>query len=237
MVGAISGAGSSAYLSQIRQMMTNSLSTGGSNQIISTKLQAVSKSRSLSLDDIFGKLDSDGDGVISKDEFAKAKSATAGKITEALTDFESNSTASLVSLLKTTGQVTGNTGSSGTGTPGNGGPVTGGTSTDQIFGRIDANSDGVISREEFETARSAAETKRQTRGTDTGEGAAASTAGSSRTATGAASTLSPFAAQEATAKTVQNQANALLQQAISQYRQLSETGRIPNTMGNLYVST
>ncbi len=123
MVGGISGAGTSAYLTQVRQMMANSSTvSGGSDQIAATGYQSASKTRVLSLDQAFGKMDTNGDGTISKEELKKAKTTMEGQITDALANFQSGSTASLMSLLQ---------------------------GSDQVFSQMDANSDGAISKEEL----------------------------------------------------------------------------------------
>jgi Ca2+-binding EF-hand superfamily protein len=218
VVSGINGTGGSMYLEQIRQVATNLPGTGGSTPINTAKAQYASKTRDLSLDKVFAKIDTDGDGVVSKEEFDRAKSDTAGKISEALTNLKTGSTASLVSLLESTNQTGAATGAGGAGTT-----QSGSLSSDEVFGKMDTNSDGVITRSEFESVRSALQSNGASQSVAAGVSAQSSAAGSTQ---GTSSTASLLTAQQKATASIASQNKALMQHVASQYQQLAQAGQI-----------
>lgn len=193
MADVISGLGNSPYLTQMRQMLAGSLVSGVSGQTGASKFQMLSKNRGLSMDEVFSKIDSDGDGLISKDEFEKAKAASEGRITGALAELQSSPTGSLLNLLSS---------------------QYGGSSSSQLFGQIDANGDGVITKDELTNAGSAA-----------AQGGLNGLSSSLGVKGGAGVSTDPRAPGQAAARTQAIQAQALLQQAINQYNQRVESGQ------------
>jgi len=204
------------YLAQIRQTATTLTGAGGSNLINTAKAQYASKTRDVSLGEIFNKIDTDGDGVVSKEEFDRAKSETEVKKTEALTSLKTGSTASLVSLLESAGQSSAANGTGGTGSSGAATTQNKSLSSDQIFSKIDTNGDGVIGRDEFENLNSSLKS---------------STAGSTTGASGSSGTTTLSSAQQNAATSVASQTRALLQQAISQYKLLQGAGQTAGAAG------
>lgn len=222
MVNGINGTGNALYLAQMRQVMKGASGIGNLGRIDTAASQTTSKKSGLSLDAVFGKIDADGDGVISKDEFEKAKIAMEGKISEALASFQSGSTASLLNLLQSTTQAHGMNG------------VNNASSSDQLFSGLDANSDGVITRTEFEKANTAFQnglsdlkTAVQTEvtspfSTQQGTGSDGATAGSN-----------PIASQQTIIRNAVAMTNLRVQQAMNQYRQLAQAGQTVGTIPNL----
>ena len=90
-----------------------------------------SSSSSSSLSDLFASIDTNGDGSISKSELATALDNQDGGLTNSVMGSQTDS-ASLVSLLQDAAQL-----DSATGTT---------ASMDQLFGKIDTNGDGSISK-------------------------------------------------------------------------------------------
>ena len=103
-----------------------------------------SSSSSSSLSDLFASIDTNGDGSISKSELATALDNQDGGLTNSVMGSQTDS-ASLVSLLQDAAQL-----DSATGTT---------ASMDQLFGKIDTNGDGSISKSELETFASTVETQ------------------------------------------------------------------------------
>ena len=103
-----------------------------------------SSSSSSSLSDLFASIDTNGDGSISKSELATALDNQDGGLTNSVMGSQTDS-ASLVSLLQDAAQL-----DSATGTT---------ASMDQLFGKIDTNGDGSISKSGLETFASTVETQ------------------------------------------------------------------------------
>jgi Ca2+-binding EF-hand superfamily protein len=209
------------YLAQVRQAATGLTAAGGSSLVNTTKAQYASKTRSVSLGKVFDKVDANGDGVVSKEEFDRAKTETAGQGSDGLSGVNTDSTASLVSLLQSVSQTsaTGETGSS------NGATQSGAVSSEQLFGKIDANGDGVITKDEFQNLRSSLKSGSDSTGTSSSTGSTQGTKAKS-------SATNPFSADENLAISIESQKKALMQAAVSQYKQLAQAGQISGNFGN-----
>jgi hypothetical protein len=209
------------YLAQIRQAAMNLQTTGGSSLVNTTKAQYASKTRELPLGQVFGKIDTNGDGVVSKEEFDQVKSTTDKEVAQALSSLKTGSTASFVSMLQGANQAT--TGASGTAAQDDA------LSSDRLFGNIDADGDGVITRDEFQNLGSAL----RSGGVSGGQTAAASSAtGSLPTSSMKSSATNPLAAQQNAVIGAASQTRALMEQAMTQYKQLAQTGGITGSMGH-----
>jgi Ca2+-binding EF-hand superfamily protein len=123
MISGISGVGNSNYLQQMQQ----------------------SQPAGLSAVQIFGKIDTNGDGSVSKDEFTAFQTNMPIQFQSAVMGSQVDSTSSLLALLQSAGQATTETSNPvvSTATPGNG------TIAAQLFGKIDTNGDGSISKDEW----------------------------------------------------------------------------------------
>jgi Ca2+-binding EF-hand superfamily protein len=119
MANGVSGVGSYAYLSRLRQAQ------GGNN--LGNRL--------------FGKIDTNGDNSLSKDEWTAFQSSLATQLQGAQSSSGSGSASALLNLLQNPAQVatTGVSGSSG-------------SKADDVFARIDTNGDGSISKDELTKA-------------------------------------------------------------------------------------
>ena len=123
MISGISGVGNSNYLQQMQQ----------------------SQPAGLSAVQIFGKIDTNGDGSVSKDEFTAFQTNMPIQFQSAVMGSQVDSTSSLLALLQSAGQATTATTNPvvSAATPGNG------TIAAQLFGKIDLNGDGSISKDEW----------------------------------------------------------------------------------------
>jgi Ca2+-binding EF-hand superfamily protein len=152
VISGIGGMGTSFYLAQMRRAASNAASAAGFSQTDVSKSQSQSKSQ-VSMEEIFSKIDTDGDGVISKNEFDKAKSNVQGKITDTLAGAQSSaSTSSLLSLLEASAKL------SSSSTSGSGGVQSqiADIASDQVFSKLDTNGDGVVSKDEMTSVLSGA---------------------------------------------------------------------------------
>jgi Ca2+-binding EF-hand superfamily protein len=118
MISGISGVSSYSYLQQLRQYE--------------------SQSGSMSAQDVFNKIDANGDGSIGKDEFSAFQSTMQTQFQNSIVGSPTDST-SLLSLLQAITQGATTNSPSGT--------------ADQLFSKIDANGDGSISRDELAKAQ------------------------------------------------------------------------------------
>jgi Ca2+-binding EF-hand superfamily protein len=103
------------------------------------------QSANLSAAQVFGKIDTNGDGSVSKDEFTAFQTNMPIQFQNAVMGSQADSTSSLLALLQSAGQVTTGTGASTVSTA----SQNGGTIAAQLFGKIDTNGDGSISKDEF----------------------------------------------------------------------------------------
>jgi Ca2+-binding EF-hand superfamily protein len=123
MINGISGIRNSNYLQQLVQP----------------------QSAGLSASQIFGKIDTNGDGSVSKDEFSAFQTNMPIQFQNAVMGSEADSTSSLLALLQSAGQVTAGAGNPTVSTAGS----NGGAIAAQLFGKVDTNKDGFISKDEF----------------------------------------------------------------------------------------
>jgi len=145
VVGGISGTGNAYYMAQMRRAASNTTGTAGFSLTDVSKSQPLSKSQ-VSMEEIFSKIDTDGNGVISKDEFDKAKSNSQGKITDTQAGAQSGmSTSSLLSLLESSAKQN----SKASSASGSASSQIEGITSDQLFSKLDTNGDGVVSKEEL----------------------------------------------------------------------------------------
>ena len=145
MISGISGMGTPFYLAQMRRAASNAVSTAGFSQSDVSKSQSPSKSQ-VSMEEIFSKIDKDGDGAITKDEFDKAKSNVQEKMTDTMASAQSStSTSSLLSLLEASAKLN----SKSTSDLGNVQSKIAGIVSDQVFSKLDTNGDGVVSKDEL----------------------------------------------------------------------------------------
>jgi Ca2+-binding EF-hand superfamily protein len=126
MISGISGVSNYDYLWQLRQY--------GSQR------------GNMSAEEVFSKIDTSGDGSISKDEFTAFQSNPQTPFENSAMGSRTDS-ASLLGLLAALSQAA-TTGP----TAGSGSQSTGGA-TDELFSKIDTNGDGVISKDELAKAR------------------------------------------------------------------------------------
>jgi Ca2+-binding EF-hand superfamily protein len=103
------------------------------------------QSANLSAAQVFGKIDTNGDGSVSKDEFTAFQTNMPIQFQNAVMGSQVDSTSSLLALLQSAGQVTAGTGAPTVSTA----SPNGGTIAAQLFGKIDTNGDGSISKDEF----------------------------------------------------------------------------------------
>jgi Ca2+-binding EF-hand superfamily protein len=143
VISGISGMGTSFYLAQMRRAASNTVSTAGFSQSDVSKSQSPSKSQ-VSMEEIFSKIDKDGDGAITKDEFDKAKSNVQEKMTDTMASAQP-STSSLLSLLEASAKLN----SKGTSDLENVQSKIAGIVSDQVFSKLDTNGDGVVSQDEL----------------------------------------------------------------------------------------
>ncbi len=99
------------------------------------------QSAGLSATQIFSRIDTNGDGSVSKDEFTAFQTNMPVQFQNAVMGSQVDSTSSLLALLQSSGQVGG---VSGTGATRNIASVAA-----QLFSKLDANRDGSISKEEL----------------------------------------------------------------------------------------
>jgi Ca2+-binding EF-hand superfamily protein len=145
VISGISGMGTSFYLAQMRRAASNAVSTAGFSQSDVSKSQSSSKSQ-VSMEEIFSKIDKDGDGAITKDEFDKAKSNIQEKMTDTAAGAQSSvSTSSLLSLLEASAKLD----SKSMSDLGNVQSKIAGIVSDQVFSKLDTNGDGVVSKDEL----------------------------------------------------------------------------------------
>ena len=142
MISGISGTGNAFYMAQMRRAASNTSYAAGLGQTDASKSNVSAKSQ-VSMEEIFSRIDADGNGVISKDEFDKAKSDVQGRITDSLTT--NQSTSSLLSLLEASKKLN----SSGNLDLGAVQSQVAGIVSDQVFSKLDTNGDGVVSRDEL----------------------------------------------------------------------------------------
>ena len=137
--------GSAYYMAQMRRAASNTTGAAGFSLTDVSKSQSLSESQ-ISMEEIFSKIDTDGNGVISKDEFDKAKSNAQGKITDTPADTRSTlSTSSLLSLLESSAKQN----SKASSVSGSASPQIDGITSEQLFSKLDINGDGVVSRGEM----------------------------------------------------------------------------------------
>lgn len=203
MISGIGGTGSAFYMAQMRKAASNEVSAAGFSQTGTSKSQSTAKSQ-VSMEEIFSKIDTDGDGVISKNEFDNAKSDAQARITDTLANNQSSaSTSSLLSLLEASAKLNSNDASG----PGSTQSQIAGIASNQVFSKLDANGDGVVSKDELSQVLSGA------------------TGGS-----GASSDKQTIAGNVAT------QTNALMTQVISRYAQFAQSVPTAGTLGNVLLT-
>lgn len=113
----------------------------------------VQREGAYSIDQIFGKIDTNRDGVISKDEFVKISSDTQEEVINTMAALQPDSTESLIDLLQSIGSATPQHETGETQSPDSWVDRIGTVQADQIFSKIDKDGDGKISRDEFVEAR------------------------------------------------------------------------------------
>ena len=129
MISGISGVDSSNYLQQLRQVQSSGLSAS----------------------QLFSKIDTNGDGSISKDEFSTYKSSMAAQFESSILGSQTDSTSSLLALLQSAGLATAGSSASSTATSTSPSSLNGGITAAQLFDKIDTNGDGSISKDEMIT--------------------------------------------------------------------------------------
>ena len=173
--------------------------------------QSGSQSGNISADEVFSKIDANGDGSISKDELSAFQSNMQAQFKNSVMGSQTDST-SLLSLLEAISQTATTNSASGT-TAGSASQSAGG-STDEVFSKIDANGDGSISKDELSAFQSKLD---------------AQSAGS---ATGTSTATSAVSNQQSQTNSIKS----LLTQAISMYMQFSQLNPALSGMGSFAVT-
>jgi Ca2+-binding EF-hand superfamily protein len=144
MISGLSGSGNSALLQQMRERMMSRLDTDGDGSISQAEFSAGRPQGASQADATarFAQIDTDGNGSLSASELATA-----------FTQFTAQTAGALLMAQGTQG---GDSSASGTGTGAVGGCEGGGgrsrAMADQLFGQLDSNSDGSVSKSELEAA-------------------------------------------------------------------------------------
>ena len=173
--------------------------------------QSGSQSGNISADEVFSKIDANGDGSISKDELSAFQSNMQAQFKNSVMGSQTDST-SLLSLLEAISQTATTNSASGT-TAGSASQSAGG-STDEVFSKIDANGDGSISKDELSAFQSKLDA--QSAGSATGTSPATSAVSNQQSQT--------------------NSIKSLLTQAISMYMQFSQLNPALSGMGSFAVT-
>jgi Ca2+-binding EF-hand superfamily protein len=133
MISGISVADNSCYLQHLQQLQ---------------KLQQ-SQSNIPSAEQVFSKIDTNGDGSISKDEFTTFQSSVAKQSESSIMGSQSDSTSAFLALLQSAGLAAAESSTSTTAASKSTTSQKSSTTADQLFSKIDTNGDGSISKDEF----------------------------------------------------------------------------------------
>jgi Ca2+-binding EF-hand superfamily protein len=133
MISGISGVDSSYYLRQLQQSQTSGLSTA----------------------QVFGAIDTNRDGSISKDELTTYQSNMATQFKSSVMGSQADSTSALLALLQSAGLATAGSSASTAATSNSTTSLNSNTTAAQLFSKIDTNGDGSISKVEFAKAGAA----------------------------------------------------------------------------------
>ena len=170
-----------------------------------------SQSGKTSADEVFSKIDANGDGSISKDELSAFQSNMQTQFKNSVMGSQTDS-ASLLSLLEAISRTATSNSASGT-TAGSASQSAGG-STDALFSKIDTNGDGSISKDELSAFQSKLDAQSAGSATGTNTGTSAVSNQQSQT----------------------NGIKSLLMQAISMYMQFSPLSPVLPGMGSFAVT-
>jgi hypothetical protein len=214
--------------------MVNGISGTGSVNYLSQMSQSRARNSRLTPDQIFGTIDANGDGVISREELKKTRSGAGSTLNTLSANAQADPAAFLLGLLRDAGNADTASAATGAANAGSSSLKTGRLTSEQIFSTIDANGDGVISKEEFGRFQSDMFAKLAETGVYPQAGRAATLYDSLQaTASGSASTLASV--QQAAAQKVANVANNL-GQILSKYAQLAKVSHIMGSTGRLTVT-
>jgi Ca2+-binding EF-hand superfamily protein len=130
MIGGISGLDSLYNLQQLRQSQSGSISDA----------------------QLFSKIDANGDGSISKDEFSTFQSNMATQFKNSIMGSQTDSTSALLALLQSAGLAASGSSALSTAASDSTPSLKNSTTADQLFSKIDTNGDKSISKDEFAKA-------------------------------------------------------------------------------------
>ena len=139
MISGISGVDNSYYLQYLQQL----------------KQLQQSQSSGPPADKLFSKIDTNGDGSISKDEFSTFQSSMTKQSESSIMGSQADSTSAFLALLQSAGLAAADSSTSPTAASNATTSQKSSTKADQLFSKIDTNGDGTISKDEFAKAGAA----------------------------------------------------------------------------------
>jgi Ca2+-binding EF-hand superfamily protein len=113
------------------------------------------KNSSTKADQLFSKVDKNGDGSIGKDELSAYQANMEAQFKGSVMGSQTDSTSSFLALLESSGLAQATDNIAGTAVTTSTADQTGGTPTDRLFSKIDTDGNGLITKDEFSKAASA----------------------------------------------------------------------------------